>query len=101
MKYGAHLKQYEAIQRRGREVKALENIPEPLEYYFIFWSIFLDLHRARNAGFAPNPILVSEILIYCEFRGLDKVETEFCIKLIQSLDSHFFKWFSKQSKKAK
>ena len=98
MVYGGNIKKYRDIAKR-RRVEALENIPEPLEYYWIFWQIFNDLHRSRTAGFSPNPISISEVLVYSEFRGLDEVETMFCLRIIQSLDSAFFEWVEKRSKK--
>ncbi len=69
------------------------------EYLAAFWR----LSNARQAGFGPNPILISEIDAYCRFQHVvDPAECADFLYLIQQMDAEYLKVFAeRQDKKGK
>lgn len=71
----------------------MESEPELYEDVEWVWRVFGRLNHSRQAGMGHQPILVSEVLAYCELFGIDSMEKrEDLLFLIQELDQEYLKF---------
>lgn len=87
-------KMREEILERGQDPSLfpiLNDKPELFPDLRWIWEGFMSISASRQIGMsAPQPILLSEILAYCEYTGIfDSCEREELLNHVQKLDIVF------------
>jgi hypothetical protein len=72
------------LQSEGKRVKLLEGQPELYPDLEPIWNVFQVLDRARACSFSPQPLKISEIIFFLEFKKVEDVNEG--LYLIQAMD---------------
>lgn len=93
MQWGRSRESLEQIEEQtGITPQALRSEPELYEDVEWVWRVFGHLNHSRQAGMGREPILISEVLAYCQLFGIDCTEKrEALLFLIQELDQEYLK----------
>ena len=76
----------------------IQNAPELWPGLALYFNGYVELTSCRSIGMGVGPIPVTDIVLYCNEKGLEGEQREDFLWIVQHLDQKYLDWSSKRGK---
>lgn len=98
LQHGAGMAAYEAAEKRGLPVKALENQPELYPDLVPYWLAFQELNMTRRVGWQAEALSFTDVLSWLLLADVDQEEWSEYKRWISFLDGIWMAWSRNRAK---